>query len=232
MHFYKHNIGDYRRDTSHLSIIEHGAYRQLLDTYYLHEEPIPEETDQVFRRLSARTEDEQKAVLTVLKEFFTLTKEGYIHRRCDLEIREYQAKAETARVNGKSGGRPKKTESVISGLPEETQTKANHKPRTKNQEPVSSGVDLDSFATFWTEYPRKVAKPEAMKAWIKAKPDAELVAAIMAGLRRAKTSRDWTKDDGQFIPHPATWLNQQRWEDESAVPAGGFNWDSELKGAI
>jgi hypothetical protein len=81
---------------------------------------------------------------------------------------------------------------------------------------------VDGFAAFWTAYPKKVAKPEAMKAWIKAAPDAELAEQIMAGLARAKQSKDWTKDDGQYIPHPTTWLNQRRWEDEvEGVAAGG-----------
>ncbi len=54
MNFYKHHIGDYRRDTAHLSLLEHGVYRQLMDTYYLSEEPIPNETELVMRRLSAK----------------------------------------------------------------------------------------------------------------------------------------------------------------------------------
>ena len=82
-------------------------------------------------------------------------------------------------------------------------------------------MDLGTFDEFWSAYPRKVAKPEALKAWIKIKPDAETLAAIMAGLAAAKQSRDWTKDDGQFIPHPATWLNQRRWEDQLETAAAG-----------
>ena len=224
MHFYKHNIGDYRRDTSHLSLIEHGAYRQLLDTYYLHEQPIPDDDEQVCRRLSARTEAERQAVLDMLREFFTRTPDGWIHSRCNAEIAEYHAKADLARANGKLGGRPKKTDPVISGNREGTQTvpetKPNHEPRTKNQSSSSAApLDVDRFAEFWTAYPRKVAKPEALKAWIKIKPDDDTFAAIMAGLAAAKTSRDWTKDDGQFIPHPTTWLNQRRWEDQLETAA-------------
>lgn len=119
MHYYQHNIGDYRRDTIHLSLLEHGIYRQLLDMYYLTECPIPKETQQVFRRLSARTNEEQNSVKIILNEFFSLTEDGWIHKRCDLEISDYKHKAAIARENGKLGGRPKsipeqdKTQSVI-----------------------------------------------------------------------------------------------------------------------
>jgi len=127
MHYYQHNIGDYRRDTAHLSLLEHGVYRQLLDMYYLSEERIPEETEVVYRRLCAKTNEEKLAVDTVLSEFFK-RENGWIHTRCDKEIAEYQGKADRARNNGKLGGRPSKTKVVISGNQEETQTKANHKP--------------------------------------------------------------------------------------------------------
>ena len=138
MHHYQHHIGDYRRDTMHLSIIEHGAYRQLLDMYYLSESPIPKETEVVFRRLCAKTEDEQKAIQTVLNEFFEYNEKiGWRHKRCDNEIQRYADKAEKAKENGKLGGRPKKTEVVISGFSEKTEAKANQEPLTTNQEPIN-----------------------------------------------------------------------------------------------
>ena len=64
MHYYQFNIADYRKDTAHLSLLEHGVYRQLLDWYYISEEPIPKETQVVFRRLCARTQEEQTATHT------------------------------------------------------------------------------------------------------------------------------------------------------------------------
>lgn len=125
MHYYQFNIADYRKDTTHLSMLEHGAYRQLLDWHYLEQAPIPLETEVVFRRLSARTEEERLAIEIVLKELFTRTEEGYIQHRVMREIAQYEAKADRAREAGKLGGRPKKTEEVISRLSKETETKAN-----------------------------------------------------------------------------------------------------------
>lgn len=145
MHYYKHHIGDYRRCTAHLSLLEHGIYRQLLDWYYLDESPIPNETQSVYRRLAARTEVEQRAVDAVLADFFTQTPDGWINNRCNKQIGKYQDNADKNRESGKLGGRPKKTQTVIDGFNSETETKPNdnpditltinHKPLTTNQEP-------------------------------------------------------------------------------------------------
>lgn len=70
------------------------------------------------------------------------------------------------------------------------------------------------FEIFWKEYPRKVAKIKAKTSWDKIEMDKSVFEKIMQGLRDYKTSDQWEKDDGEFIPHPTTWLNQQRWNDE------------------
>jgi len=69
------------------------------------------------------------------------------------------------------------------------------------------------FEQFWTHYPKKIGKKEALRAWEKAK-DKPLIGAILLILVMAKASDQWTKDNGQFIPNPATWINQGRWADE------------------
>lgn len=159
MHYYSHNIGDYRRDTTHLSLLEHGVYRQLLDWYYLAEENIPEQTDLVCRRLCARTDEEKLAVKSVLEEFFLLDS-GWSHKRCDEEINTYKAKAKRARINGKLGGRKAGTKVVISGNQEGTQTQANpltHKPinslNNKSKTPVSdkSPTDVSIVFDYWRD---------------------------------------------------------------------------------
>ena len=134
MHYYQFNIADYRKDTQHLSPIEHYIYRELMDWYYLDESPIPKETQQVLRRLRLVSENNQD-LKNVLEEFFVEADSGWKHERIDREIAKYQSKAETARVNGSKGGRPKKpkkTQPVNLANPEKTGSKANHKPITNN----------------------------------------------------------------------------------------------------
>jgi hypothetical protein len=70
------------------------------------------------------------------------------------------------------------------------------------------------FSLFWDKYPRKVAKAAAEKAFNKLKPNEELLNTILARLEVLKKSDGWVKDNGQFIPYPATFLNGRRWEDE------------------
>lgn len=70
------------------------------------------------------------------------------------------------------------------------------------------------FDRFWAEYPKKVSKAAAKKAFEKLNPTEELVNVIMLAIAKQKNSEQWQKDGGQFIPYPATWLNGQRWEDE------------------
>ena len=81
-------------------------------------------------------------------------------------------------------------------------------------------ADMDGFALFWQEYPRKAAKAAALKAWQKLNPSQELVERILAHVRDHKRSPDWIKDGGQFVPYPATFLNGQRWEDDIPPDTG------------
>lgn len=98
---------------------------------------------------------------------------------------------------------------------EETETETE----TEHSSPSASESADDGFATFWQQYPKKAAKPQALKAWKKIKPAGQLLDSLMTALEKQKVSSDWLKDGGQFIPHPATWLNGRRWEDEALTAA-------------
>lgn len=86
------------------------------------------------------------------------------------------------------------------------------------------------FEQFYQSYPRHQGKAAAMNAWKKLNPDSQLQSEIMTAVEKQKGWPDWTKNNGQFIPYPATWLNQRRWEDEpttSGLPPSGNSPDIE-----
>lgn len=80
-----------------------------------------------------------------------------------------------------------------------------------------------SFEKFWEVYPRKVAKQNAYKWFLKHKPNEELLEKILTAIEKYKKTEQWQKDGGQFVPHPTTWLNGKRWEDEIIVSATKSN---------
>jgi hypothetical protein len=70
------------------------------------------------------------------------------------------------------------------------------------------------FADFWKAYPKHQDKQGALKAFQKLKPDQELLDQMIKSINAWKQSEQWTKDGGQYIPMPTTWLNRRRWEDD------------------
>lgn len=96
----------------------------------------------------------------------------------------------------------------------------NNQHTTYNKEinipPISpKGEEYSSdFLAFWGAYPRKVGKGAAWKSFMRVRPDSQLLDAMLKAIRQQKGSQAWTRDGGQYIPHPSTWLNQRRWEDE------------------
>ena len=90
----------------------------------------------------------------------------------------------------------------------------------KEKETPKSQSDIieERFNQFWKVYPKKVAKGYALNCFKKLKPSAELTQRMIDAVNVQKKSQEWTKDNGEFIPNPSTWLNQGRWEDELKAP--------------
>lgn len=89
------------------------------------------------------------------------------------------------------------------------------KGAARTEKPLrTSEVELaEAFEVFWKLYPNKKSKKDARKAWEKLKPSAELRQTLMIALGSHRLSRDWTKDDGQYVPMASTWINGERWTD-------------------
>lgn len=84
--------------------------------------------------------------------------------------------------------------------------------------PVDHSTTLNRlFEKFWEAYPKKLKKAAARKRFERLKPTPEMVESMLEAIAWQKETEEWRKEGGQFVPHPTTWLNQRRWEDERPV---------------
>lgn len=143
MHYYQHHIGDFIKATSRLSDAHCMTYLRMIWLYYEQECPLPDNTAVIGLKVGA----EPEVVSLILNAFFKRDGDVWRHTRCDTEIAEYQAICERNRTNGKAGGRPKKTQSVSTGMPDETPPEPhrnpNHKPVTIKEEANASVASGD-----------------------------------------------------------------------------------------
>ena len=211
MHYYQYNIADYRKDTSHLSLLEHGCYRQLLDQFYLDEKPLPSDEDKLFRLFNARTEDEKTAIKNVLKDFWTKTEDGYVQGRSKTEIGLYKDRLEVATKSAKKRWEKGSMPTLCQPNADPLLTKELNNLITK--QPINSYISKD-FDVFWEAYPKKKKKEDARKAWNTTRPNIE---DVLKALEWQKQSPEWFKQGGQFIPYPASYLRSHSWEDSQSV---------------
>jgi hypothetical protein len=85
----------------------------------------------------------------------------------------------------------------------------------------------DRFEGIWEIYPRKEKKKRAADSFMKIAPEEEVFNRMVTAIEKQKKSRQWTKDEGQFIPMLSTWLNNQQWEDEGIKAPAAVNIDNE-----
>jgi len=107
--WYPRYTGDYGRDTGHLSMIEHGAYTLLLDHHYSTQKPLPANDKQLLRICSAVATDEQAAVMSVINEFFTMRKGGWVNQRAWAEMSKQLELSKKRQEAGRLGGQASAT---------------------------------------------------------------------------------------------------------------------------
>jgi len=125
LNYYERHLGDYAKETRHLSLLEHGVYTILTDYCFATGKRIPEK--QIYRYACARTRGEKRAVDAVLAEFFKL-EDGWYFSNMVASYKEAKDKrAQTSKENGKLGGRPAK-KSDETGKPSDNNSLENEKP--------------------------------------------------------------------------------------------------------
>lgn len=81
----------------------------------------------------------------------------------------------------------------------------------------------ERFKSFWTAYPKKQGKGAAEKSFRKIRPSDKLLKKMLEAIELAKKCSQWQRDGGQYIPNPATWIKQKRWEDEYSGDPPSYN---------
>lgn len=214
MHYYKFSIGDYASHTRHLSHMEDLAYRRLLDLAYSTELPLQDDIHTLSRLINMR--EYQIEILDVLKEFFDLVPEGWIHGRVLKEIEDASSRKSKAKEASISRWERQKhakqmltqcslDASSINNDASSTKNDATHNPLPITHNLIKTPLEFD---TFWKAYPKKVGKPDCLKIWNRKKPPFD---QVMKTLDWQKKTKQWL--DG-YIPNPSTYLNQGRWLDE------------------
>jgi len=151
--WYSFYPADYGRDTGHLTLVEHGAYRLLMDHYYATETPLPSDVARLMRLCRARTTAERDAVRLVLAEFFKPGEEGWRHKRIDAEIVKVAENIARSSFGGRKSAAKRAAKQTASGGPSEGSTESQASPSTS----ISQKTD-SLFEEFWSAYPRKEAR--------------------------------------------------------------------------
>ncbi len=219
----------YLADTTHLTTEEHGAYMLLLAAMWRRNGSVPDDDRDNARMLGLTPAKWRKT-----KARFAATIYGFIvengaitQEKLQKTWKNTQEKIEKNKLNGAKGGRAASNksnnlaEANATNSPERNATIPEPEPEPYKKEDTKVSLSIvssepDLFDEFWERYPRKVAKPNAKRAYAKALKK-HSHDDVMFGLSQHLPSLEGKET--QFIPHAATWLNGERFNDQPEQPA-------------
>lgn len=222
--WFKFYASDWLAGTRGLTAAETGIYITLVSMMYERGAPIDMPAERLARLCGATVTNLKKAICTLIDEGKIFeTEDGYWNKRVECEVQKRSAKRQSAKANaerrwGKS--EQKQRDDNATALQTHSNDDATRKPDTRITPKPPLGFD-----EFWEKCPRKVGKGKARSAYISAlkKTDAE---TILDGISRY--SRQVSGKDAQYIAHPSSWLNAERWEDEQ-TPAPSQQMDEGMQ---
>lgn len=152
MNFYKRYIGDYQRDTAHLSLMEHGAYTLLLDAMYATGKGLPADLEGLYRICRASGKAERAAVSAVAGQFFPVNGDGSRHnKRATIELERYNEQAETNRAIAEERERKRKENEQSTNRSTNGQPKPearNHKKKNPSAFALPDWVPAELWQAF------------------------------------------------------------------------------------
>lgn len=217
---------DFEAKTSHLTLEEDGAYNRLLRLcWMMHECSIPDDNAWIMRRMRVDQDTFERVVLVVIGEFFTRTNGRLSNDRMNREL-ALSTERHSKRVSaGKKGGEAKALKTLAAAP---SKAKAMLYQPEPEPEPDIRGLGKPkpmAFSEFWDVWPIKISKAAAERAWAKlSHPD-----RIHARDNAQPWFDHWRSRNQQASPiHPASYLNQKRWNDEQQQPTSSYghqNWN-------
>lgn len=206
-------VADYLADTEHLGALQSGAYLHLIMHYWQHR-GLPDD-DAALRRITRLTPMEWKRERGVLAAFF---RDGWKHPRIDGEMAKADAKHERRVGAGHRGGiasaKAKQTSSNATSNAQASSSQSQSEKESSLREPRASAPDhrREFEGEFWRAYPHKVGKPAAFRAFVAARKRHGL-SLILHGIEQYANDKP---PDRAWL-NPATFLNQERFNDEPAA---------------
>lgn len=169
MHYYQFNISDYLAHTQHFDEIEDLAYRRMLDIYYLHESPLPDDVEDIARLIRMRTHCER--IATVLRECFELHSDGWHNKRADEEIKTIQAKSNKARESARKRWGKKESEGNANALQSQCEGNATQDTRHKTHNTKSKSkrftppaqIEVEGYMNYELGLEYDAANSESLK---------------------------------------------------------------------
>jgi len=194
-----------------MSMAQKGAYITLI-CYCWREDKLPNNPDYI-RKLLGNI-PKWKTLWNGIKHKFEIQGDYLVHPRLEKEKLKQEEFRLKKSIAGKKGMEKRWSESGNNHntVKDVLITKNNSSSSTSSSIAHSSDIYTSSFNEFWEIYPRKIGKKSALQAWDNINPDDELQELILDAIKRNKQTKQWQSQ--RFIPHPATWLNQERWNDE------------------
>ena len=226
MHYYTKHIKDYKTDTAHLNLLEHGVYNSLIDLYILTENPLEPNLQKLCRLVHAKTDDEIKAVENILDEFFIESDDGYRQKKCDQELIRIFGKSESARKSAKQRWGSERNANAM-----QTDSERNAKAMLpKTQDPLPNNpIPKKDLTALVSElkgiYPNADMSVNKLTDWFsrkyftntetKKKVDINL-AYLTLVVKKTKEYVSWYESDkSDFKPQHkllTTFLNQESWD--------------------
>jgi uncharacterized protein YdaU (DUF1376 family) len=214
-------------DTNTWTIDEIGIYTRLLFSEWVNG-PLPNDETRLARASGCGVK-RFRAGWSQVKSKFTLTDDDKLFntRLEDVRVKqkEYQEKQSVKghkSAEKRWGDRVTTVTTAVTDMlqPDCNSSSSSSSSTLKNKDnnpptPRKRGNEYsEDFLEFWTSYPKKVGKDAAWRAWKKRNGDRPMTGSILSAIYNQTKSEQWLRDGGQFIPNPATWINQGRWADE------------------